>query len=141
MEKCDMCRLALNDQGYPYIVPLNFGMEVSGRRITLYFHGASEGKKLDLLQKDRRAGFKMDCAHKMIIDESRESCAATMEYESIIGKGLLEIVPEEEKHHALCALMRHYGRTSPSFSEPVVSKTTLFKLAVEEVTGKSNRKR
>ena len=27
MKKCDVCRLALNDNGYPYILPLNFGME------------------------------------------------------------------------------------------------------------------
>ena len=26
MRKCDVCRLALNDDGYPYIIPLNFGM-------------------------------------------------------------------------------------------------------------------
>lgn len=25
IEKCDTCRLALNDEEYPYIVPLNFG--------------------------------------------------------------------------------------------------------------------
>ena len=28
IEKCDTCRLALNDGEYPYIVPLNFGHEV-----------------------------------------------------------------------------------------------------------------
>lgn len=26
MRRCDVCRLALNDEGYPYIVPLNFGL-------------------------------------------------------------------------------------------------------------------
>ena len=28
MEKCDVCRIALNNNGYPYILPLNFGMKV-----------------------------------------------------------------------------------------------------------------
>ena len=42
MEKCDVCRLALNDAeyGYPYILPLNFGMKADGEQIVLYFHGA-----------------------------------------------------------------------------------------------------
>lgn len=32
MARCDVCRLALNDEsGYPYVVPLNFGMEEPGR--------------------------------------------------------------------------------------------------------------
>ena len=26
IEKCDVCRIALNDEEYPYILPLNFGM-------------------------------------------------------------------------------------------------------------------
>ena len=54
MERCDVCRLALNDGEYPYILPLNFGMEQAGEQIILYFHGATEGKKLDLIAKDPR---------------------------------------------------------------------------------------
>lgn len=30
MKNCDVCRLALNDDGFPYILPLNFGMAVNG---------------------------------------------------------------------------------------------------------------
>ena len=29
LKNCDVCRLALNDDGFPYILPLNFG-KVSG---------------------------------------------------------------------------------------------------------------
>ena len=49
MKKCDVCRLALNDDGYPYIIPLNFGMSVEGKKVTLYFHSALEGYKVDLM--------------------------------------------------------------------------------------------
>lgn len=28
MGKCDVCRIALNNNGYPYILPLNFGMDI-----------------------------------------------------------------------------------------------------------------
>ena len=30
IKRCDVCRLALNDEEFPYIVPLNFGLEVRG---------------------------------------------------------------------------------------------------------------
>lgn len=50
MERCDVCRIALNDNGYPYILPLNFGMTVTGEKIELYFHGATEGIKYDLIE-------------------------------------------------------------------------------------------
>ena len=40
MRGCDVCRLALHDEPYPYILPLNFGLEVDGETVRLYFHGA-----------------------------------------------------------------------------------------------------
>ena len=43
ISECDVCRLALNDEEVPYILPLNFGEEVSDGRLYLYFHGAAEG--------------------------------------------------------------------------------------------------
>ena len=36
----DQSRLALHDEPYPYILPLNFGLEVDGETVRLYFHGA-----------------------------------------------------------------------------------------------------
>ena len=52
MKNCDVCRLALNDDGYPYILPLNFGMEVVDGKVNLYFHSALEGYKVELIKKD-----------------------------------------------------------------------------------------
>ena len=45
IKKCDVCRIALNDEAFPYIVPLNFGLDVQGEQVFLYFHAAMEGKK------------------------------------------------------------------------------------------------
>lgn len=138
MKKCDVCRIALNDDGYPYILPLNFGMRAEGERITLYFHGAGEGRKYELIKRDNRASFEMDCSHKLIAD--REACRCTMGYESVIGRGKIEIVPEEERYDALRALMRQYYEEEFSFPEEAVKRTTVMKLVVEEVTGKRNWK-
>ena len=32
IKKCDVCRIAMNDGDFPYIVPLNFGTEVKDGR-------------------------------------------------------------------------------------------------------------
>ena len=65
MKSCDVCRLALNDDGFPYILPLNFGMTVNGDKIMLYFHSALEGYKVGLIQKENRAAVEMDCNHEL----------------------------------------------------------------------------
>ena len=49
IKKCDVCRIAMQGEEYPYMVPLNFGMEVEDSQVTLYFHGAMEGRKYELL--------------------------------------------------------------------------------------------
>lgn len=139
IEKCDVCRLALNDEGYPYILPLNFGMQTDNEQITLYFHGANEGRKLDLIAKDNRASFEMDCSHNLVTDLSRGSC--TMEYESVIGHGKIEIVSDDEKYNALCLLMKHYHKEDFPFNKSVMPRTTVFKLVVECVTGKIRMKK
>ena len=28
LDKCKVCRLAMNHDGYPYLVPMNFGYEI-----------------------------------------------------------------------------------------------------------------
>ena len=139
MEKCDTCRLALNDEEYPYILPLNFGMEVNDDKITLYFHGAAEGKKYELIGKDNRASFEMDCSHRLVTDIEKGSC--TMEYESVIGRGTIEILSEEEKYNALCILMKHYHKEDFPFNKNVMAQTTVMKLTVENVTGKVRMKK
>ena len=102
MKRCDVCRLALNDEeGYPYLLPLNFGMEETDGRVTLYFHGAKEGKKYDLIRKDARASFEMDCSHRLVLSEKEDGCQCTMEYESVIGQGTIEILSDAEKQKAL----------------------------------------
>ncbi len=139
MERCDVCRLALNGGGYPYILPLNFGMTAENGRVTLYFHGAMEGAKYALMERDSRASFEMDCDHALIMDDVKKTC--TMAYQSVIGRGHIEPVPEEEKYDALRVLMAHYHREEFPFGREVMPRTKVFKLVVESMTGKIRPKK
>lgn len=134
MRKCDVCRLALNDGDFPYIVPLNFGLEVRGDRVFLYFHAAKEGKKLDLIARDNRASFEMDCDHNFILYEERMSC--TMGYASVIGHGTIELLPEEEKYAALKILMGQYHAEDFQFNTDMINVTTVMRMTVLDMAGK-----
>lgn len=116
------------------MVPLNFGMDIEDGQLYLYFHCAKEGKKLDLIQKDNRATFEMDCNHNFILYEERMSC--TMGYESVIGQGTIEIVAEDKKYDALKILMRQYHAEDFQFNTDMIKVTTLLRLKVEKLTGK-----
>ena len=134
IKKCDVCRIALNDEGFPYIVPLNFGLDVQGEQVFLYFHAAMTGRKLDLIARDNRAAFEMDCGHKLVLYEEEMNC--TMEYESVIGRGTIEMVPEEEKYEALKILMRQYHAEDFPFNTDMIRVTAVLKMTVTGMTGK-----
>jgi len=134
MERCDVCRLALHDGDFPYLVPLSFGMDVQGEQVFLYFHAAGEGKKLDLIARDNRAAFEMDCGRQLVLSDEKMSC--TMAYESVMGHGTIELVPEEEKYSALKILMRHYHAEDFPFDTKPVRVTAVLKMTVAGMTAK-----
>ena len=134
MERCDVCRLALNASEVPYILPLNFGMEVENGQVTLYFHGAREGTKYELIARDNRVSFEMDCGHRLILDDEKKTCSMT--YESVIGRGLIETVPDSDKLKGLKLIMAHYRQEDFPFPEETAAITTVLRLTVSEMTGK-----
>ncbi len=134
MRRCDVCRLALNDGDYPYILPLNFGMDAQDDRVQLYFHGAAQGRKYDIISRDNRASFEMDCSHRIVTRPEKKSC--TMEYESVIGRGRIEMVEGFEKLAALKLLNAHYGAQELEIDQTVAQRTVVMRLVVEDMTAK-----
>lgn len=138
IEKCDVCRIALSGDEYPYIVPMNFGYEYKDSKLFIYLHCANEGKKLDLIKKNNRVCFEMDCSHKLVKGKTPYEC--TMEYESVIGIGTIEIM-KDNKQHALTLLMKHYSDEETfTFTEKMLLPTTVLKITADEITGKSLKK-
>ena len=134
MARCRVVRLAMNTGGAPYMLPLNFGMEPDG--MTLYIHGAAEGEKYRLIERDSRVAFEMDGMLGMDMDEVHRECSTR--YESVIGWGdALEITNVDEKRHALKRIMAQYHREDFPFSEGPLPRTRVFAIKVKERTAKA----
>lgn len=135
ISNCDVCRIALNDQDYPYIVPLNFGFEVMNEKVYLYFHSALEGHKIDLIKNDGRASFEMDCKHELQYFAERGYC--TMSYESVTGRGNIRFLEDSEKPKALSLIMEHYHMKKGVYYNPAaIPRTAVYCLEVEQIIGK-----
>lgn len=137
VRRCDVCRLAIPHEPLPYLVPLNFGEEVVGNTLYLYFHSAQEGTKLDLLRQHPQVTFEMDCGHQLVLNDEKMSC--TMAYESIIGWGKVDFCANQEKVHGLDIIMRHYHAEDFPYSQAPIPQTTVLRLKVEAMTGKHRR--
>ncbi|MBW1668778.1 MAG: pyridoxamine 5'-phosphate oxidase family protein [Deltaproteobacteria bacterium] len=132
--KASVCRVAMFADGYPYIVPLCFGYKEK----TLYFHTASEGKKLEIIGKNPRVCFEIDIDHELT--ESDKACNWGMKYRSVIGFGKASVVDDlEEKQEALDTIMSHYSTRRPfSYNKKAFKKTTVLRIDVESMTGKKS---
>ena len=141
IESCQCCRIGFHDDGEVYIVPLNFGFEYEEERIVLYFHGAKEGRKIDLIAKSPRVGFEMDTNYEVYAkNNSGTACTYTARFQSVIGTGKVSIVSDaNEKKHGLLLLMRHMTKKSEwSFDEKMLNAVAVFKLEVEKLSCKEH---
>ena len=140
IKKAEVCRIALTDGTNPYIIPLNFGYTYEGGRLTLFFHCAKEGRKLDMIKANGNACFELegDCS----VVSAPNACSFTMEFESVIGDGKIEILADVgEKRRGMEVLMSKYA-PGKSFDIPdeAIASIVVLKLSAESLSCKRNIK-
>ncbi|MDR2510514.1 MAG: pyridoxamine 5'-phosphate oxidase family protein [Spirochaetaceae bacterium] len=142
VDSCKFCRLALVDENRPYIVPLNYGYSFDNGVLTLFFHGAKEGRKLDVIRGNNSACFEIDCDTGLI--EAQTPCGCGFAFKSVVGFGEITILEDlEEKAEALNYIMRHQtGRPANyDFTGARLGAVAVFKMTVREFTGKQINQR
>lgn len=115
----------------PYAVPMSF-VWADGK---IYFHCASEGRKIDAIKADQRASFCI-IAEDAVIPEKY-----TTAYKSVIAFGNIRFAEGEEKLLGLRLIGRKYH---PAGTEEMLqgeisgalSRVTVLVLEIESVTGK-----
>lgn len=133
--RCKVCRLAMYAKGELYIVPLNFGCRVEDGALTLFFHSAKAGKKLELLAETDEACFEMDGCHQLV--EAEAPCRHSYLYTSAIGRGKFFFLTDTaEKIRALQAIMRQQTGKDFAFKEAEAETVCVFKVEVTEFSGK-----
>ena len=132
VEQCETIRLALHGQDYPYVVPLSFGFEVVNGRLHLYFHGAKQGYKHELIARDNRACVEADIFHQYADTPQ----GVTTIYESMIGFGHVELVEGDDAIHGLDLLLEHCGYAGYEYDHDVTRVTAVYRVVLEQLTGK-----
>jgi hypothetical protein len=134
-----VCRLALMNGEYPYVIPMCFGYDMHGDMPELYFHCAAQGRKLELVKKDNHAAFEIDCMKEIIPGEI--PCTFTASYESVTGSGTVEIINGIEKLTGLNCIVRKYddSQKESKYSEQALNSVVILKLTVTELCCKIHK--
>lgn len=135
--------LALCIDTKPYSIPLNF-VELNGE---IFFHGAKNGKKIEIIKKNSNASFSIvediSLLPSYFSNDKGNACPATHLFKSIIIDGKIEFIEEyEKKAQALQTLMEklqkegNYIPLNHEMYKKAINSTCLYKLIPTQTTAK-----
>jgi nitroimidazol reductase NimA-like FMN-containing flavoprotein (pyridoxamine 5'-phosphate oxidase superfamily) len=132
----DVCRLGLSRNDRPYVVPVSFGYDGEA----LYFHTAGEGKKLDYIAANDAVCFEFERGVELV-PHGEDACGWTFSFQSVIGYGRIqELVALNDKNQALIHIIEQYTGDRQDFSEKAMRGLRVWKIDIEELTGKQSGK-
>lgn len=135
LDKSKVVHIGMVDGDEPYVVPMNYGYTYENEKLTIWLHGATTGKKLDIIRKNPKVFFEMEC--DLVPFEGDVACKYGLSYSSLMGKGIATIIEDsEEKQKALSLLMKTQVNMDFQFNEKLASVVGIIKIEVLEFTAK-----
>jgi len=135
LNRAKIVHVGMIDGNRPYVVPMNYGYTLENGKLTLYLHGAKEGRKLDILRENPNVFIEIDT--DIVPFEGHTACHYGICYSSVMGEGTAEIVEDsEEKKEALSILMKTQTEKDFTFTDRMASIVTVIKIHVDEFTAK-----
>ena len=135
LDKGKVLHLGLAVDNEPYVVPMNYGYTKENGKLVMYLHSAVRGKKLDMIRRNPKVFFEIDC--DLVPFESELPCQYGLAYSSVMGKGIARIVEDvEEKKQAMSLLMKTQTGKDFTFEDRLVSIVSVIRIDVAEYTAK-----
>lgn len=137
LDMTNVCTVALHDEPYPYIVPMNYGYVWEEDRLTLYLHMAVQGHRINLIKENPNVA----CNIQVFLDRfgTKKYRGEGHDYRSVTVYGKAEILQPEEPEEfmkALRALCASTGRPRPS-KIPKSKGLYMMRIRADIVTAKS----
>lgn len=135
LDKSKIIHVAMVDEGEPYMVALNYGYTMEDGKLSFYVHGATKGRKIDVMRANPNVFVEIEC--DVIPFDGDVPCQYGMAYASVMGKGkAVMLETPEEKMEALSILMKTQTGKDFTFNEKLVSIVSVIRIDIEEYTAK-----
>lgn len=135
LDRGKIVHVGMVDDGKPYVVPMNYGYTMQNGKLTLYLHGATEGRKIDVLRKNPDVFIEIDTDITPFTGET--ACHYGIGYSSIMGEGTAELVEDlEQKKAALSLLMKTQTGEDFVFNDKMANVVAIIKLTISDYTAK-----
>lgn len=135
LDKAKVLHLGLVDGDEPYVVPMNYGYTMENGKMTVYLHGALQGRKLDVMRVNPKVFFELDC--DIVPFEGKTACNYGITYASVMGRGKAVIVEDtQEKIKGLQVLMKTQTGRDFNITEKMACIVSVIRIDVSDFTAK-----
>ncbi len=135
LDRAKIVHVGMVDEGKPYIVPMNYGYTMIDGKLSLYLHGATAGRKLDILRVNPEVFVEIDT--DIVPFDGESACQYGICYSSVMGEGKATIVEDVEgKIDGLKKLMKTQTGKDFEFTDKMTGGVTVIRIDVDEYTAK-----
>lgn len=135
LDKSMVVHVAMIDGDEPYLVPMNYGYTMEDGKLTQYLHGATKGRKINVLRANPKVFFSMECDVQPF--DGSVACRYGTTYTSLMGSGKAEILEDvEEKKAGLSILMKTQTGKDFTFDDRMVSIVSVIRITADYYTAK-----
>ena len=139
LDKSMIVHIGMVDDGEPYVVPMNYGYTLEDGELCIYLHGATVGRKIDIIKANPKVFFEMEC--DVTPFEGKVACQYGTTYASVMGKGTAVVLENvNEKIDGLARFMKTQTGKDFSFDERMVSIVSVIKITATDFTAKKRPK-
>ena len=137
IKKAGVVHLGMVDEGKAYIVPLYYGYIYKDGGLTLYMHGATEGRKYDVIAANPNVFIEIDT--DMVLTSGGE---VPCEYACVMGEGTASILTDvDEKVMGLELIIKSQLGRDFIITEPMTKLVNVIKVVVPELSVKMNQEK
>ena len=139
LDKSMIVHVGMVDDGEAYVVPMNYGYTLEDGELCIYLHGATIGRKIDIIKKNPKVFFEMEC--DVTPFEGKIACQYGTTYASVMGKGTAVVLDNvNDKIDGLTKFMKTQTGKDFTFDERMVSIVSVIKITSKEFTAKKRPK-
>jgi nitroimidazol reductase NimA-like FMN-containing flavoprotein (pyridoxamine 5'-phosphate oxidase superfamily) len=133
IRSCKTCFLAMSENNFPYVLPMNFALEADH----VILHSAQSGRMWETLKKNRNVCINWINGEELKWQDVRVGCSYRVASKSVLVEGEVDFIDDfTEKTRCLKLLMKQYSDREFKFGKPSVENVGIIRVKIKKITAK-----
>jgi len=133
IRSCKTCWLAMSENNFPYVLPMNFALDDD----SVILHSAQSGRMWETLKNNPQVCINWNSGEELAWQDVKVGCSYRVKSKSVLVEGQVEFEDDfDEKTRCLLLLMAQYSDREFKFSRPAVENVGILKVKIEKITAK-----